>query len=214
MHELIGCDVWRVFQQLIIALVPFPPLGNLGKFERGVLPQIVFDLLFGNAVAGHNLSVLDAERDQRCAAAETPNIEMADAVMHFDHFSQGRERLLATIAGGVNRQKPIDAEHGHGAFVALETKLHVIRFPRTFLLVFTETHGVLAGPTESRAIGFPGIPAADCNQYQTNRAADGGIRTKAGAEYTSVAVDIELLSNGTVQQQCRPDITCGGLDAI
>src|ERR1041384_2414129 len=190
MHELIGCDVWRVFQQLIIALVPFPPLGNLRKFERGVLPQIVFDLLFGNAIAGHNLSVLDAERDQRCAAAETPNIEMADAVMHLDHVSQGRERLLATIAGGMNRQKPIDAEYGHGAFVTLETKLHVIRFPGTFFLVFTETHRVLAGPAESRPIGFPGIPTADGNKDQANSASDGGIRAKPGTENTGIAVDI------------------------
>src|SRR5689334_25179947 len=103
-----------------------------------MLPEIVFDLFFGNAIARHNLSILDAQRDQRRSAAETANIEMTDAVMHLNDFSQGRKGLLAPIAGSVDRQKTIDAEHGHGAFIRFETKLHVIRFPRIFLLVLTE----------------------------------------------------------------------------
>src|ERR1043165_4049342 len=142
------------------------PSWKLGELQGRVLPEIVFDLLFGNAIPRHDLSVLDAERDQRRSAAETPNIEMADAVMHFDHISQGRKGLLATIAGGVDRQKTIDAEHGHGAFIRFETKLHVIRLPRAFLLVFTETHRVLAGPAEGGPVGFSGIAAANRDEDQ------------------------------------------------
>ena len=88
MNDSVGSDVRRVFQQFVIALVTLATLGNLGEFERGVLPQIVFDLLFGNPIAGHDLSVFSSERDERGATAETPDIKMADTVMHFDHFSQ------------------------------------------------------------------------------------------------------------------------------
>ena len=53
-----------------------------------MLPQVIFDLLLGNAVARHDLRVFDAERDQRRAAAEAADVEMAHAVMHLEHFGQ------------------------------------------------------------------------------------------------------------------------------
>ena len=40
----------------------------------------------------------DAETDERCAAAETTDVEMADAMMHLYDFRQRRERLIAAIA--------------------------------------------------------------------------------------------------------------------
>jgi hypothetical protein len=47
-----------------------------------MLPEIILDLLFGDAIASHDLRVFDAESDERRAAAETADIEMAHAMMH------------------------------------------------------------------------------------------------------------------------------------
>ena len=52
---------------------------------------------------------------KRRAAAEAADVEMAHAMVHLDDFGERRKRLLAAIAGGVDRQKAVDAEHGHRA---------------------------------------------------------------------------------------------------
>src|SRR5512145_3296603 len=116
-----------------------------------MLPQIVLDLFFGDTVARHDFRVFDAERDQRRTAAKASDIKMTNTVMHADHFSQRGKRLIAAVAGRMNRQKPINAENGHRALLGLETELDVVGLPWALFLVFAKAHGVLARPTERRA---------------------------------------------------------------
>ena len=193
MNDAVRRHVGRFAQQFVVVFMAFAPRRNFGKFERRVFPEIIFDLLFGDAVARHDLRVFDAERDERRAAAEAADVEMAHAVVHANDFGERRERLLAAIAGSVNRQKTVDAEHRHGAVFRFETELDVVRLPRTLFLIFAEAHGVLARPTERRTIGVARITAADRDENQTHRPSDRRVGAKAGTEHAGVAIDIELL---------------------
>src|SRR5713226_8067051 len=159
-----------------------------------MLPKILFDLFFCDPVARHDLGVFDSKRHHRRSAAKAPHIKMAHAVMHCYHFGERRQRLLAAIAGGVHRQESIDPTGGHCALLGLESHLDVIRLPGAFLLVLSETHGVLAGPAKSRTVSFAGKSSTHGDEYQANRAPDGCIRSIARAEYPGVTVDVKLLS--------------------
>src|SRR3990172_104994 len=179
-----------------------------------MLPEIIFDLLFGDPVPGHDFGVFDAERNQRRAAAETADVEMAHAVMHLDHFGQRRQCLLATIAGSMNRQEAVDAEDCHRAFLRLKAKLDMVGLPGAILLVLAEAHGVFSRPAESRTVRVAWITAANRDENQPYRAADGRVGTKARSEHTRVAIDVELFSNRSVEQERRADVAGGRLHAV
>src|SRR3954454_9475035 len=106
----------------------------------------------------------------------------------------------------MDRQESVDAEGGHGVLFRLEPELYVIRLPRALLLIFTEAHGVLAGPAEGRAIGIAGITAADGDENQTNGASDGRVGAKAGTEHAGIAVYIERCSYRSIEKQRRSHI--------
>src|SRR5215207_5753003 len=114
----------------------------------------------------------------------------------------------------MNWQEAIDAEDGHGTVISFETHFDVIRLPRAFLLIFTEAHGVLARPAEGRPISVAGKTSADGDEYQANRAADGGVCSKTRTEHAGVAIDVERGPDRTVEKQRRTDVAGGCLHAV
>src|SRR5687768_2531002 len=75
-------DVWRFAQQLIITFMSLAPCGNFSKVQRRMLPEIILNLLLGDAVPSHDLRVFYAEADERRSASEAADIEMAHAMVH------------------------------------------------------------------------------------------------------------------------------------
>src|SRR3990172_6561882 len=114
----------------------------------------------------------------------------------------------------MNRQEAGYTGHRHRTVFGFETKFNVIGLPGTFLLVFAEAHGVLARPAESRTVRVAWITAADRDENQPYRAADGRVGTKARSEHTGVAIHVQLLSNRPVKQERRADVAGGRLHAV
>src|SRR5215207_6770236 len=179
-----------------------------------MLPEIILDLLLGDAISSHDLRVFDAESNERRAAAEAADIKMAYAVVHLYNFCQRRERLLATIARSVNRQETVDAENRHRTVIRFETHLDVIRLPRAFLLIFAEAHGVLARPTEGRTVGVTRITFADGDEYQSDCPSDSRVGPKARAEHPRIAIDVERGPDRTIEKQRGTDVTGRRLNAV
>ena len=90
----------------------------------------------------------------------------------------------------------------------------MIRLPGTFFLVLAEAHGVLTRPAKGGTICISGEPAADGDKYQANGPADRCIRPIAWSEHTGIAIDVELLANGTIHEKSRTDITGGRLNSV
>src|SRR3989304_5796795 len=114
----------------------------------------------------------------------------------------------------MNRQEAVYTEHRHRTVFRFETKFNVIGLPGAFLLVFAEAHGVLARPAESRTVRVAWITAADRDENQTYRAADGRIGSKTRTKNTGVAIDVEPFSNRSVEQERRADVAGGRLHAV
>src|SRR3990172_9718027 len=182
MNHAVRRHIGRLAQQVCVAFMTFAPGRNFAKLQRGMLPEIIFDLLLGDAVPRHDLGVFDAEGSERRAAAEAADVEVAHAAVHADHFGERSQRLLAAAPGGVDRQKTVDAEYRHRALFRLKTELDVIRLPGAFLLILAEAHGVFSRPAEGGAVRFSREAAADGDENQAYGAADGRVGAKAGAE--------------------------------
>src|SRR5439155_3719027 len=168
-----------------------------------MLPEVLFHLRLGDSVPRHDLRVFDAQRHERRASAEAADIDVTHAVMHCDHFGKRRKRLLTAIAGRVNGQKAIDAEHRDSTVLSSKPHLHVIGLPRAFLLIFTEAHGVFPGPAERRTIRVARKSSADSDENQADHSSDGSVGAITGSEDAGVAIDVELLAGWTVDEQCR-----------
>src|SRR5438034_4512920 len=134
-----------------------------------MLPEVLFHLRLGDSVPRHDLRVFDAQRHERRSSAKAADIDVTHAVMHGEHLGKRRKRLLAAIAGRVNGQKAIDAEHRDSTVLSSKPHLHVIGLPRAFLLIFTEAHDVFPGPAERRTICIARKSSADGEDRKSTR---------------------------------------------
>ena len=213
-HDPVRGDVGRLPQQLLVALGPLPAVRDAGEGDGRVLPEVLPHVRPGDAVTGHDAGVLDAQGHQRRAAAEAAHVQVAAAVVHGDDLGQRRQRLLPRTPRGVHGDEAVDAAYGHRALLGPVASAHVVGLPGAPLLVLAEAEGVFAGPAEGGAVGVAGVAAADGDEDEADGAADGGVGAVTRAEHAGVAVDAQLVPDRAVDQQRRPHVSGGGLDAV
>src|SRR5262249_55351587 len=86
--------------------------------------------------------------------------------------------------------------------------------PGALLLVLAEAPGLFSWPTERRPVRLPGKTATDSDEYQANGPSDRRVRPISGPEHPCIAVDVELLPNGTINQEGRTNVSSGRLHSI
>ncbi len=125
-----------------------------------------------------------------------PSADMTFAPGLRNRSRDGRQQSLAGVAGMiVDVVGPLARHDRHDAVPSRETAPHVIRLPRTFFFVFAEAETVFGGRSLGRTIHVAGLSAADVQQGELQRPADGGVRFRRLSEAVAAVIDAEPVAD-------------------